>query len=219
MSHSSQRSNWSALRRSRLAAFQVIIEARPGVGYVKDPYSDEEGLSYFTWRDVGANNGQATSTMGPVDLLQLARGVIGLGRLAFGLGSAVLARSAAYEAMDMGRVIEAEILAARSALKETAVWRPSVEQANSAAFRVIVGEARYTIGGRLRGTIVDAVTETGLLEIKSGTSLLTSSYQLRLQVYRSLVENTPLTIQTSRPLDPIFRTWLHNWGANAVPLP
>lgn len=99
-------------------------------------------------------------------------------------------------------------------------WRPTIEQSQSAAFKVIVGEAKYTEGG-LRGTILDA-TETGLLEIKGGSSVLNSTYQLRLQTYRFHVENAeraaknlpPLsyTIRTTRPVNPTFRDWLQRWG-------
>jgi hypothetical protein len=108
---------------------------------------------------------------------------------------------------------EAQQLAKLGLAKNTEVWRPSVEQTRSAAFKVIVGDARYTEGGLLKGSIVDA-TEAGLVEIKGGSSVLNSTYQLRLQVYRSLIEPQPYTIRTTRPINPSFRDWLQRWGAN-----
>jgi hypothetical protein len=54
-------------------------------------------------------------------------------------------------------------------------------------------------------------TDAGFLEIKTGKSVLNSSYQMRLQNYRSLMENTPYTIQTSRPINQ-FKAWLDFWG-------
>lgn len=89
---------------------------------------------------------------------------------------------------------------------------PTLEQTESAAFRVIVGEPKFTTGGLPRGTIFDA-SQGGLLEIKGGTSVLDSSYQLRLQTYRSLIENRPLIIETTRPVNPTFQRWLQRWGA------
>jgi len=52
----------------------------------------------------------------------------------------------------------------------------------------------------------------GFLEIKGGGSVLESTYQLRLQTYRSLIETTPLTIQTTRPISIEFGQWLNRWG-------
>jgi hypothetical protein len=76
---------------------------------------------------------------------------------------------------------------------------------------VIVGDAKYTQTGLLRGTVPDS-TQGGLLEIKSGTSVLDSSYQMRLQVYRSLKEGVSHTIDTTRPVNPTFQAWLERWG-------
>lgn len=51
--------------------------------------------------------------------------------------------------------------------------------------------------------------DAGGLEIKGGSSMLESSYQLRLATYRALVENDPLTILTGsadqRDLPPVAR--------------
>ena len=106
---------------------------------------------------------------------------------------------------------EAEQLVQLGLEKNTTVWRPTIEQTQSAAFKVIVGKPKYTSGGLLRGSILEA-TEPGFLEIKSGRSVLNSTYQLRLQTYRSLVEDTPYTIRTTRPVNPQFRSWLERWG-------
>jgi len=61
------------------------------------------------------------------------------------------------------------------------------------------------------GTIYDGFSSAGLAEIKTGTSALTSSYQLRLQTYGALINDTPLTIYTSRPLNSTFGEWLTRW--------
>jgi hypothetical protein len=95
--------------------------------------------------------------------------------------------------------------------KNTFVFQPSPEELDSAAFRVIVGEPKFTRGGHARGTILD-VARPGLLEIKGGLSTLDSSYQLRLQVYYSLQRGEPLTIRTTRPMNPEFEAWLRRWG-------
>jgi hypothetical protein len=110
-----------------------------------------------------------------------------------------------------GVEFEAQQLAELGLPKNTTVWRPTIEQTQSAAFKVIVGEAKYTKGGLLKGSILDA-TETGLLEIKGGRSVLDSTYQLRLQTYRSLIESQPYTIRTTRPINPPFRDLLQRWG-------
>jgi len=59
----------------------------------------------------------------------------------------------------------------------------------------------------------------GLAEIKTGTHTLDSSYQLRLQTYGSVVNDTPLTIYTSRPVSPTFSDYLTRWGVSVKPLP
>lgn len=70
----------------------------------------------------------------------------------------------------------------------------------------------YTISiGLARGTIMDSV-QGGFLEIKGGASVLEPTHQLRLQTYLSLIENTPLTIQTTRPVGIEFGSRLNRWG-------
>jgi RHS repeat-associated protein len=122
------------------------------------------------------------------------------------------ASSGVPSALRAGQQFESEVLAAQNQIKNTDVWRPTIEQIDSATFGVIVGDVRYTTGGLPRGTILDSVQD-GFLEIKGGTSILDSTYQLRLQTYRSLIEITPLTIQTTRPVAPSFADWLSRWGA------
>jgi hypothetical protein len=114
-----------------------------------------------------------------------------------------------------GQLHEAEQLARLGVEKNNLVFRPSVEQANSAAFKVIVGEPKYTPGGQLKGTIFDGA-ENGYLEIKGGKSELNSTYQLRLQTYKATIDNKPFTIQTTRPVNSQFQTWLDTWGVNVV---
>lgn len=114
-----------------------------------------------------------------------------------------------------GQLHESAQLAALGLNKNNVVFRPSVEQIDSAAFKVIVGDAKYTKGGQAKGTIFDNV-ENGYLEIKGGSSELNSSYQLRLQTYKAHVDRQPFTIQTTRPVNPHFQGWLDSWGVKVV---
>ena len=111
---------------------------------------------------------------------------------------------------------EAQRLAALNQSKNTTVFRPTPQQAQSAAFQVIVGQPQYTAGGQLVGTIADSV-QGGLLEIKGGFSTLNSGYQLRLQTYNSVVNSIPLTVETTRPVNPTFMNYLQNWGVTVNP--
>jgi len=117
-----------------------------------------------------------------------------------------------------GQAAEALALDALHVAKNTEVWRPSEQQIGSAAFRAIVGDPRYTGRGLAKGTVLDS-TEVGLAEIKSGASALDSTYQLRLQTYRSVIEKQPLTIYTNRPIPTPFRRWLDPKGVRVKPLP
>lgn len=117
-----------------------------------------------------------------------------------------------------GQAAEALALEALKVEKNTAVWRPTPEQIRSLAFKSIVGAPRYTTTGLARGTVLDSV-DAGFAEIKSGSSTLDSTYQLRLQTYRALVENQPLTIYTNRPVDVQFGHWLNPRGVQIEPLP
>jgi hypothetical protein len=117
-----------------------------------------------------------------------------------------------------GQAVEAHALEALHLAKNTEVWRPTAEQLDSVAFRLIVGSPRFTATGLPRGTVLDSV-EAGLAEIKSGASPLDSTYQLRLQTYRALVERRPLTLYTSRPVAEEFGQWLDPHGVAIKPLP
>ena len=114
-----------------------------------------------------------------------------------------------------GQAWEAAQLAEQGLVKNTAVWRPTAEQIQSAAFKVIVGEAKFTQGGKAVGVIVDAAG----VEIKGGSSVLESTYQLRLMTYRALVTGENLTIRTSRPVAPAFGEWLTRWGVTIEKVP
>jgi len=116
--------------------------------------------------------------------------------------------------------LEAEALALHALRleKNTEVWRPSAEQVASAEFRRIVGEPRYTARGLVRGTVLDSVAAE-FSEIKSGASPLDSSYQLRLQTYRSVVEKRGLTVYTNRPLSAGLGRRIRPHGVAVKPLP
>ncbi len=131
---------------------------------------------------------------------------------------AVLAGGGVPRALRSGQTAEAQALGSLQIAKNTEVWRPSPEQMQSAAFRAIVGSPHFTRRGLARGTILDSV-EDGFAEIKTGTSVLNSTYQLRLQTYRAVVEERPFKIYTNRPVDPQFGQWLNPWGVQIEPLP
>ncbi len=126
-------------------------------------------------------------------------------------GSVGEAALAPFNPLKAGIEFETQQLAELGLPKNTTVFRPTLAETESAAFNVIVGPPRFTPGGQPRGTIFDA-TQGGLTEIKGGSSTMDSSYQLRLQVYRSLKLGEPYTIQTTRPLNPTFADWLQRWG-------
>ena len=117
-----------------------------------------------------------------------------------------------------GQAAEARALEALHLSKNTEVWRPSSEQIASAEFRQIVGQPLFTARGLPRGTVVDSEA-AGLAEIKSGRSILDSTYQLRLQTYRSVIEQQPLSLYTDRPVDIEFGHWLNPWGVKIESIP
>jgi hypothetical protein len=125
----------------------------------------------------------------------------------------VASKSGIPDHLRAGNIHEAERLAELGLEKNTGAWRPSQADIDSAAFDVIVGEPKYTTGGLPKGTIFDA-TDGGLLEIKGGSSSLSSSYQLRLQTYKALREGQSLTIETTRPINSTFADWLQRWDVN-----
>ena len=117
-----------------------------------------------------------------------------------------------------GQLAEARALDALQMAKNTDVWRPTTGQIESPAFREIVGRPLFTARGLVRGTVIDSV-QKGFAEIKSGASVLGSTYQLRLQAYRSVVEDQAFKLYTSRPLDTQFARWLRPLGVKVRPLP
>ena len=123
----------------------------------------------------------------------------------------------AVNALNQGVDYEAQRLAALNLPQNTTVFQPTPQQVQSAAFQVIVGPPQYTAGGDLVGTISDSTAGGGLLEIKGGSSTLNSSYQLRLQTYNSVVNSIPMTIETTRPVNPTFMNYLKNWGVTVKP--
>ncbi|AEF99541.1 RHS repeat-associated core domain-containing protein [Methylomonas methanica] len=141
----------------------------------------------------------------------LALGSVASGETPLGLGGL-------SSPMRSGQIAEAEQLAALNSSGKVS-FTPTATQIDSAAFKIIVGEAKYTAAGTPVGTIYDGSIASGLAEIKNGASTLNSSYQLRLQTYGSLVNNTPYSIYTSRPVNQTFQEWLTNWGVSVKPLP
>ncbi len=126
--------------------------------------------------------------------------------------------SAVPNALRAGQLAEGPALNAIGSTGKV-VFTPTAEQINSAAFKVIVGDAQYTLTGAPVSTIYDGTTGAGLAEIKSGSSVLNSSYQLRLQTYGSLISEQPFSIYTSRPLNAQFGGYLNRWGVSVKPLP
>ena len=117
-----------------------------------------------------------------------------------------------------GRSAETRALSALQREKNRETWRPSAEQVVSPEFKRIVGLPRYTERGFPRGTILDSV-EGEFAEIKSGSSALNATYQLRLQAFRAWAEAKPLKIYTNRPVDPEFGRWGKPLGVAIEPLP
>jgi len=118
--------------------------------------------------------------------------------------------------LSQGVDYETQRLAALNLPKNTTVFRPSLDQVQSAAFQIIVGPPEYTPMGQLVGTIFDS-TEGGLFEVKGGASLLNSSYQMRLQTYNSVLNDIPFTLETTRPLNPTLQNYFDRWGVTVRP--
>jgi hypothetical protein len=119
------------------------------------------------------------------------------------------------DAFEAGRQHEARRLAARGVAPNNNVWVPTEAETETATFQAMVGPAKRTKGGRLIGIKFDS-TEGGNLEVKGGDSELGSRYQLRLEVYRSVTTQTPLAIDTTRPVNPQFKDWLDFWGVDVT---
>ncbi|WP_430444412.1 hypothetical protein [Sphingorhabdus contaminans] len=130
-------------------------------------------------------------------------------------GYVTAAESTVPSQLARGAADEVTWLAENGLTKNNQVWRPLPADIDSVTFKAIVGDAKFTPGGKPVGTIFD-VTEGGFTEYKSGKSMLESSYQLRLQTYRSVTTETPFSIVTSRPVNPRFQQSLDFWGVNVV---
>jgi len=165
----------------------------------------------------GARSGAAIEVSRPAGVL--SDGMLAEGELFTNRPSGVVelqpGAASAPNPLRAGQLHETAQLARLGVDKNNSVFRPSAEQMDSAAFKVIVGEPKYTRGGQVKGTIFDSV-DNGYLEIKGGYSELNSTYQLRLQTYKATIDRQPFTIQTTRPVNPQFQTWLDSWGVNVV---
>jgi hypothetical protein len=117
-----------------------------------------------------------------------------------------------------GKAAEEKILLALKVDKNTEVWRPTKAEIESKTFKKIVGKTKYTMLGIPRGTVLDS-TEGGYAEIKSGNSPLRASYQLRLQTYKSVIDERPLTIYTNRPASAEFKKWCSHYQVQFKQLP
>jgi hypothetical protein len=118
------------------------------------------------------------------------------------------------EPLRTGRVREAQRQADLGLSKERPHFQPTPEDLASSAFRVIVGPPKFNPNtGEPVGTSLDGDPS---LEIKSGDSTLGSTYQLRLQVFRSVQLSITHTIRTTRPINATFRGWLQRWGVEII---
>ncbi|MDA9529572.1 hypothetical protein ACM42_14310 [Bradyrhizobium sp. CCBAU 25338] len=131
--------------------------------------------------------------------------------------NARIAASAVPPALKAGQLAEVEQLDALGSTGKVS-FTPTRAQIESATFKIIVGDAKYTARGVPIGTVYDATVGNGLGEIKTGVSVLDSSYQLRLQTYGALINDAPFTIYTSRLVNPTFNDWLTRWGVRVKPL-
>ena len=196
----------NALNRG-LAHFQELYESDHWYrSYINQGY-EEAGWTYSQYRF--SISGAVYPSISPLDFIG-------------GGGARLLAGEAATRGMPAalraGQIAEAAALDAIGSAGKV-VFTPTAEQIESAAFKVIVGDAKYTASGAPVSTIFDATTGAGLGEIKSGSSVLNSSYQLRLQTYGALINNRAYTIYTSRPVNVTFGAWLERWGVTVKPLP
>ncbi|MBX9644171.1 MAG: hypothetical protein K2W91_08750 [Novosphingobium sp.] len=164
----------------------------------------------------GVKNWTAQNATGPTLKTHANPPGIALVAAEAAVGCSVAAETAVPGQLARGTADEAAWLAETGLAKNTRVWRPTTTEIDSATFRAIVGDAKYTAGGKPVGTIFD-VTKGGFMEYKSGSSMLDSSYQLRLQTYRSVTTETPFSIVTTRPVNPRFQQSLDFWGVNVVP--
>jgi len=191
-----------------------------GAGVLSFLHSGEIGGDAFDNERSLAQSQAAQGNTSARMIIGFAGDVLGVTALAglaakLSTGRIAAADSAVHSALEAGAAHETERLAQLGIPKNNVVWRPGQADFDSAAFKVIVGDPKFTPGGLAKGTIFDG-TLGGNLELKGGSSMLDSSYQLRLQTYRSLTTDTPLTIETTRPINPAFQSWLDRWGVSVV---
>jgi len=139
-----------------------------------------------------------------------------LTELTIGLGSRLTSRSGARNAspphLSAGQQREKAGLDAWGIPKNTIEFRPTATDMADPLFKNIVGKAEFTPAGLPKGTIIDVIATNGYTEIKTGASIVNSSYQLRLQVYYAQKNNITMTIATTRAINPTFKTFLTRWG-------
>lgn len=195
-----------------LVAVAVVLapEVLPLLGLTGAGAAEGGGVALTT--EVAAEGGAFTADFG-FGATGLGVGAVGVGAVGVGAGAV---EEGALAPLVEGRAFEAQQLGELGLPKNTAVWRPSAAQMDSAAFRTVVGEPKFTPGGQSVGVIVDSLGPESGLEIKGGSSPLGSSYQLRLMTYRALVENQPLTILTTRPVVQSFFDYLTRWGVTVA---
>jgi hypothetical protein len=117
-----------------------------------------------------------------------------------------------------GQKVESSALEQLHRAKNRDIYRPTEGQIESEEFKHIVGPARYTPRGYAQGTVMD-VADGAFAEIKSGSSVLEPTYQLKLQAFRALAENRPLVIYTNRQISPELREKIAGLPVAIEPLP
>ncbi|MEA3066068.1 MAG: hypothetical protein QOJ27_2529 [Sphingomonadales bacterium] len=192
----------------------IFLDSRPASQVVRENWAR---LSSSSAREIAMGTGNVAGQI----FLIVGPAKAAAGRLSFASEPSAFAQLeplATVNPRRAGVLAEGQILDAIGSIGKV-TFTPTAAQIESAAFRTIVGEPKYTAGGAPVSTIYDGSSLEGLLEIKTGRSALNSSYQLRLQTYGALVNNQRLTILTSRPVGPQFHQWLGRWGVEVQPLP
>jgi hypothetical protein len=116
-----------------------------------------------------------------------------------------------------GKADEVETLQALGKASNKAVERPTASDVQTPLFKATVGEPKMTPGGQFRGTIFDS-KQGGNLEIKTGSSPLSLTYQIRLQTYLSVRDDTAFTIATSRPLTEALAKFADTYAIKVEPV-
>jgi len=122
------------------------------------------------------------------------------------------------QALTDGREAEERILKDLNLGKNKIIWRPTQEQIESPLFKKIVGVCQYTKQGIHKGTVLDS-TDGGYTEIKSGSSMIYPTRQIRLQTFKATIDEKTLTIYTDRPISDELKRWSKTYGVKLMPLP